>query len=133
MTRMPKLSKMEWNYKDELHATAQQAMKDSIPETTWYFYDGKGIRVRKVTERQDGTSRMRERVYLGDFEVFRKFTVDESTALERQTLHVMDCNKRIDLVETCTQSIEPQVPRQLIPYQFTNQIQSVSLELDNKA
>jgi YD repeat-containing protein len=72
MTSMPHLTLMQWNYKDELSATSRQAVNDTpppekVPETTFYVYDASGERVRKVTERQNGT-RKNERIYLGGFE-----------------------------------------------------------------
>ena len=69
---------MQWNYKDELSATARQVVNDTPPpntvsETTFYVYDASGERVRKVTERQNGQTRKQERIYLGGFELYREF------------------------------------------------------------
>ena len=74
-----------------------------MPETTFYVYDASGQRVRKVTERQNG-SRKAERIYLGGFEIYREFNGNGTDiALERETLHIMDDKQRIALVETRTQ------------------------------
>ena len=47
------------------------------PETTYYVYDAAGQRVRKVTERQTAPgatpTRMKERIYLGGFEIYREY------------------------------------------------------------
>ncbi len=134
MTSMPHLTLMQWDFKDQLSATSRQAVNASpppnkVPETTYYVYDGGGERVRKVTERQNG-SRKAERVYLGGFEIYREFDgggVDN--ALKRETLHVMDGKLRIALVETRTQGNDGS-PLQLIRYQFGNHLGSASLELD---
>ena len=49
--------------------------------------------------------------------------------LERETLHVMDDQQRIALVETRTQGDDGS-PAQLIRYQLGNHLGSASLELD---
>ena len=109
-----------------VNATPPQA---AVPETTYYVYDGSGQRVRKVTERQNGT-RKNERLYLGGFEIYRDYDGSGvSIALERQTLHIMDDKQRVALVETRTQGNDGSSP-QLIRYQFGNHLGSASLELD---
>ncbi len=60
MTSMPHLTLMQWDFKDQLSATSRQAVNantppDKVPETTFYVYDAGGQRVRKVTERQNGS------------------------------------------------------------------------------
>jgi hypothetical protein len=138
MTRMPHLPLMRWDFKDQLQATAQQVVNNGgTPETTYYVYDSAGQRVRKVTERQaaagDTPTRMKERIYLGGFELYREYAGDGQTVtLERETLHIMDDKQRIALVETRTQGNDP-APPQLIRYQFGNHLGSASLELDEQA
>ena len=110
MMRMNHLPLMQWDYRDQLQATAQQVINNGVPETTWYVYDASGQRVRKVTESavtaQDTANgkkpkRMKERIYLGGFEVYREYENDgETVKLERETLHIMDDKQRIALVET---------------------------------
>ena len=133
MTGMPHLSLMSWNYLDRLEATAQQVVNSGSPETTYYVYDAGGQRVRKVTERQaaEGATptRMKERLYLGGFEIYREYAAGGVTDLERETLHVMDGRQRIALVETRTQG-EDGSPAQLARYQLGNHLGSASLELD---
>jgi RHS repeat-associated protein len=103
-----------------------------IGEKTYYVYDAGGQRVRKTTETQNG-ARKDERLYLGGFEVFRKYNGNGQTVtLERETLHIMDDKERIALVETRTQGNDSS-PLQLIRYQFGNHLGSVSLELDKSA
>ncbi len=137
MTSMPHLTLMQWDFKDQLSATSRQAVNatpppDKVPETTYYVYDAGGQRVRKVTERQNGT-RKAERIYLGGFEIYREFDGNGTDiALERETLHIMDDKQRIALVETRTQGNDGSPP-QLIRYQFGNHLGSASLELDDKA
>ena len=77
MTRMPHLTAMEWDFKDQLHVTQQQVVNDGVGERTYYVYDAAGQRVRKVTERAalNGSDprKKEERIYFAGFEVYRKF------------------------------------------------------------
>jgi RHS repeat-associated protein len=137
ITSMSHLTLMQWDFKDQLSATSRQAVNatpppDRVPETTFYIYDAGGQRVRKVTERQNGT-RKAERIYLGGFEIYREF--DGSGAgitFERETLHVMDDKKRIALVETKTKGHDDSPP-QLVRYEVGNHLGSTSLELNDRA
>ena len=70
---------------------------------------------------------------MGNFEVFRKRNGSEVVTLERETLHIMDDQHRIALVETRTQGNNDPTPEQLIRYQFSNHLGSASLELDDQA
>ncbi|WAI00935.1 SpvB/TcaC N-terminal domain-containing protein [Methanogenium organophilum] len=137
MVRMPHLggglpgANMHWDYKDQLRQTDLGG-----GGTAFYAYDTSGQRVRKVWEKAPGLTV--ERVYLGDFEIFRRHDgpIGANTAtLERETLHVMDDKQRIALVETRTLDTadNDRAPRQLIRYQFGNHLGSASLELDEQA
>lgn len=142
ITSMPHLPLMQWDYRDQLQATAQQVVTDGTPETTWYVYDSGGQRVRKVTARaltavdvaaRRTPTRMKERIYLGGFEIYREYASHgTSVALERETLHIMDDKRRIALVETKTiDAASPAfIPTPLICYQISNHLGSSSLELD---
>lgn len=133
MLRLPHLSVMHWNYRDQLQTTARQVVNNGNPETTRYVYDASGERVRKLTEQANGQLK-HERIYFGGFEIFRKYNVvDGSVKLERETLHIMDDSQRIALVETHTQGNQPVLATQLIRYQFGNHLGSASLELDHAA
>lgn len=102
-------------------------------ERTYYVYDSSGQRTRKVTERQQTGTRMKERLYIGGFEIYREYDATSNTVtLERDSLHVMDNKQRIALVETRTQGTDL-TPPQLIRYQFGNHLGSASLELDDLA
>jgi RHS repeat-associated protein len=105
-------------------------------ERTYYMYDATGQRVRKTTERQNGTVK-NERIYLGGFEIYREYNGSgTSITLERQTLHVMDDKRRVTLVETKT--IDNGAPPNSLPssvtrYQYDNHLGSACLELDEAA
>ena len=137
MTRMSHLPLMQWDYRDQLQATAQQVVNNGTPETTWYVYDAAGQRVRKVTDNAapvgQTPSRKAERLYLGGFEIHREYSSNGGTVtLERETLHIMDDKQRIALVETRSQGNEPSL-RQLVRFQYGNHLGSASLELDDQA
>jgi RHS repeat-associated protein len=127
MTSMPHLSQMEWDFEDQLH----HVKKGNV--MAYYVYDAAGERVRKVVEKNNGTL-IEERIYLGGFEVFRKCN-GSGIVLERETLHIMDDQQRIAMVETRTVDTQDvdRAPRQLVRYQFGNHLGSASLELDDQA
>ncbi|KAK6529747.1 hypothetical protein TWF281_008909 [Arthrobotrys megalospora] len=138
MTAMPALSFMQWDFKDQLQATTKQIITNGgTPETTYYVYDNNGQRVRKITDRQAAPgqtpTRMKERMYLGPFELYREYGNDGTTvSLERETYEIMDDKQRIAMVETRTVGTDPG-QAQLIRYQFSNHLSSSTLELDDTA
>jgi len=134
MVRMPHLGGLHpapnaaWDFRDQL-----QMVDLGGGGTAFYVYDAAGQRVRKVWEKS--ANRIEERLYLGGFEIFRRRDGAGATTLERETLHVMDDQARIALVETRTRdtsSTDP-APPQLIRLQFGNHLGSASLELDDAA
>ena len=127
--RMPQLPTMDWDFKDQLHATQQQVVDNSAGEKTYYVYDGSGQRLRKITELQNGTKK-KERMYFAGFEVYREYDANGATSLERETLHVLDDKRPIARVETRTQGNDAS-PYQVTRYQFSNHLESASLELDD--
>ena len=134
MTSMPNLPVMRWTFLDQLQASSKQVFNGGAPETTYYVYDAAGQRVRKVTERMaavgETPTRMKERIYLGGFELYREYSADGATAtLERETLHVMDDQQRIAMVETRSLGDDGTADR-LTRYQFSNHLGSASLELN---
>jgi RHS repeat-associated protein len=134
VTRMPHLPNLDWDFKDQLHATRQQVTDTGRGETTYYVYDSSGQRLRKVTERASG-SRKHERIYLGSFEIYRKYDSVGIPTLERETLQVMDDKRRIALVESKTINGDGFVakPTPLLRLQFDNHLKSSALELDEAA
>jgi RHS repeat-associated protein len=113
---------MIWDYKDQFRQVDLGG-----GGTAWYVYDSAGQRVRKVIHRANGT-RKEERIYVGGYEVYRAYDGDgQSVDLERETLHVMDDQKRIAIVETKS---APAIGPPLIRYQLGNHLGSGSMELD---
>jgi RHS repeat-associated protein len=144
MVRMPHLPVMTWDEQDRLQSTTGQAVNavpagipGAVPELTYYAYDCEGERLRKVTERQVSAdqaakggvpTRRKERIYLGPVEVYREYDTDGVTpTLQRETVHVMDGERRVAIVETS--GTDPG-SAQLTRYQYANHLESASLELD---
>ncbi|KFZ01485.1 hypothetical protein V500_00751 [Pseudogymnoascus sp. VKM F-4518 (FW-2643)] len=137
ITSMSKLPVMEWNSKNELSKSARQVTcEESTPNMTYYRYDARGQRVRNVVERHAkcrGTpTALKERVYMGSFERFRKFATNHSITLERETLQLGDEETSFVLAETRTLG-EDKGLKEMIRYQYGNHINSVSIELGQDA
>jgi RHS repeat-associated protein len=137
MVRMPHLgsgtpgSNLQWDYKDRLRQTDLGGGGGAF-----YVYDASGRRVRKVWEKAPGLTE--ERIYIGDFEVFRRHAgpIGVNTAtLERETLHAMEDRQRLALVElrTLDAAGNDPAPARLLRYQAGNHLGSACLELDDKA
>jgi len=126
MTSMPHLREMDSDFNDQL-----KKVNLGDGGLVHYVYDASGQRVRKVHEHG---ALVDERIYLGNFEIYRKYN-GNGVKLERETLHIMDDKQRIALVETRTFDLGGNeiAPRQLIRYQLNNHLGSTSLELDDHA
>lgn len=142
MASMPQLQAMQWNYKEELLMTRRQAVNASDAdgvlhqgERTYYVYDAGGQRVRKTTESGAGV-KIKERFYVGSFELYREYDGAGNAMLARESLHIMDDKKLVALVETKTvDSMAPpgSLPSTTTRYQLSNYLGSASLELDETA
>jgi RHS repeat-associated protein len=135
MTSMPHLTLMQSNFHDYLSVTSRQVVNETpppstVPEKTYYVYDAAGQRARKITETQTG-ARGKQRIYIGEFEVYREYGVG-TVRLERESLHVMDDQQRVLLIETQTVKDQAPVanPQPVVRYQLDNHLGSVCLELD---
>ena len=121
MSEMPHLDDMRWNASNELYFIKRGS------NLTSYQYSG-GQRIRKYTDK--GIVK-EERIYLGSFEIYRKFE-GSSLKVERQTVHVNDDSGRIAMLEKRTFGTDPS-PASLVRYIYSNHLQSASLELDENA
>jgi RHS repeat-associated protein len=132
--KMPHLTKMEWDWKDQLSATARQRVAEGEPETTYYRYDGAGQRVVKATYSEAGAIVAR-RVYLGGYELYREYGPQGEVTLERQSVQMSDGRVRIALVETAPVEDSKNVvePSALQRYQLGNHLGSAVIELDSNA
>ena len=114
MTKMPHLSTILWNEKDEMTSATNGTF------VSYYNYDVQGNRSRKVVVKDNVTE---TRYYVGGFEVFRKET-SNVLDFERKTLNISDDEKVFVRVETSTNTTN-------IRYQYDNHLGSACLELDN--
>ncbi len=136
ITGMPHLSKMSWDYKDQLRFTAKQRTNgDLVPAGTWYVYDSKGNRLRKVSEgavKGDGLPRKRkEQIYLDGFEIYREYKGDVSCpSLEKQTLEIRDEKEVLALWEKRNTGTDTDSQR-LLRYLMKDHLGSVTLELSD--
>ncbi|UJB21397.1 SpvB/TcaC N-terminal domain-containing protein [Lysobacter gummosus] len=143
MLDAPHLQAMQWDYRDQFQWAQRQKINEQDVhgverqgERTWYIYSASGQRLRKVTELTNSGGMKDERVYLGEYEVFRSYEGAANARLvklERETLHVMDDKQTVALVEVRTLGGEEGIQKQLIRYQFGNQVGSSSLEMDEQA
>jgi RHS repeat-associated protein len=126
-TSMSHLPGLSWDYADRL-----QAADLGGGGMVYYVYDQGGERIRKVVERNGGLKE--ERLYLGTCEVFKR-TVNGTLDLTRETLHLMDDEKRIAMVDTLLidNGNTLATPTQTIRYQLDNHLGSATLELDQAA
>jgi RHS repeat-associated protein len=127
ITAMPHLASVSWDFTDRL-----QRVDLGGGGTAYYVYDMSGARVRKVIERNGGIKE--DRLYLGECEVFRR-TTNGAPELERQSLHVMDDERRIARVDTLLVENGAALaqPTQTQRYQLDNHLGSATLELDHAA
>jgi RHS repeat-associated protein len=134
MTRVPHLGgahpapNLEWDQRDQLRRAELGG-----GGSAYFTYDATGRRVRKVWEKT--ATLIEERFYFGMFEIFRRRNAAGTVALERETLHVMDDQRRVASVESRTMDAagDDPGPAQLIRYQFGNHLGSAMLELDAEA
>jgi len=135
---LPWLTGFGWDYRDQLawSSTQRATRADARPRTTYYVYDPTGERVRKVTDDYtDDDKALRpaaERVYLGDFELYRTFDTDGKQKLLRSTVHVLDGEQRVALIERrLTGEDSAAVDPLVIRYQHANHLGSATVELDH--
>jgi RHS repeat-associated protein len=128
MTQMPHLPVMAWTFKNEL----QQVTLPGTGGSATYVYDAAGQRVRKVWAH----GVIEERIYLGGYERYRRWSGSGALQTQRYSLHIMDGAQRICLVETTTVDTSlpaSELPATTIRYQLGNHLGSAVLELDENA
>lgn len=104
---------------------------------TYYVYDWRGDRVRKVVESEASPQsrpepfKMQERIYIGDYEVFRKYNAtDEKPIVERTTFYAT--TEYGHMADICSRTIgsDDGVPRQT-RFQLHNHLGTATIELDD--
>ncbi|RYE25479.1 MAG: hypothetical protein EOP51_03990 [Sphingobacteriales bacterium] len=122
LATMPHLSLMGWNALNQLYRTTNGTTNNHNQ------YSG-GQRVRKVVEKTGSIKE--ERLYIGNYEVYRKYT-GATLNVERITVNVNDDSGRIALYEKRTAGTDTSVAT-LQRYVYSNHISTATLELDNTA
>ena len=117
MTGMPHLVSTAWNVLNEMSSV-------STGTTTAYYQYSGGGRVRKYIKKTGGTE---VRLYLGNFEIYRKFDNSSSLILERTTLHT-----GVAIYEERTYGSDDS-PEHLARFSYSNHLGSAALELDESA
>jgi RHS repeat-associated protein len=125
-TAMPHLAAMRWDYADNLAHVDREGGGH-----VYFAYDAAGERVRKVYEH---SGFVEERVYLRGYEVYRRRRASEAQPVfERESLHVLDGEHRLALVETKTVDRDQPISAltAIVRYQLGNHLDSAVLELDD--
>jgi RHS repeat-associated protein len=121
LTALPNLPGIFWDFQGRL-----TRLDLGGGGSAWYQYDADGQRVRKVVVRQGGL--VEERIYLQGVELFTR-SQNGQAVLARGTLHVMDDQRRVALLDVVTLGDDGSPPL-AIRYQHDNHLGSAVLELD---
>ncbi len=128
MTTMPHLGPITYDHQNQMVAVDL----GSGGGNAYYTYDGGGLRIRRVIEHQGGL--VEERIYLGGLEIYRR-RMNGTPIFERQTVHVLDEQRRLALIELTT--LDTQTPanqgQRRVRYQYDDNISSARLETDENA
>ncbi len=127
MTRMPHLpGGLDWDHADRMKRAGKLGGGD-----TYFTYDGAGQRVRKVYVH---SGLVEERIYLGGYELYRQRAAAPGAPIdeERQTLHVMDDQRRVAMAETktVTDRVPDAAPTTRWRFELDNHLGSAMLEVD---
>ena len=128
MVTMPHLAEMGWDHADRL-VHVDRAGGGRV----YFTYDAGGERVRKIYEH---SGLVEERIYLGGYEIYRKRRRGAAELeVERETLHVMDGQRRIALVEakTIDAAVAAFEPQGRVRFQLDDHLGSALMELDGSA
>jgi len=133
---------MNWNFKEELVTSARQAVSGGTdPETTYYQYDSRGKRLRKITENSGTTGSTHTlksyRIYIEGYEYAQTFSTGTTTT--ESTLSLIDTStplsagsgQRFVMFENVTTVTSTTTTvYNLIQYQHPNHQGSCCLETD---
>jgi RHS repeat-associated protein len=129
---------LSWDFKDEFVSYVQQIVGGGTGQTTYYNYDSSGNRTRKVSVgAAPGGGKpalLSERLYLGNYEIYRTYDNTGKISLQRESLHLMDDESRIVLIDNKTLDTENTDSTKLNTYypryQYGNHLNSAIYELD---
>jgi RHS repeat-associated protein len=139
-TQLENIASLDWNYRDNISKAVVIERTSDPDDAEYYVYDSQGNRVRKIKEtyKGGGVTEVEEKIYLGGVEIKRIYQ-NETTLLERTSLHVMDDQKRLAIAHNWSQDDQlrelnntSELNTNKIRYQFENHLGSASLELDTQ-
>jgi RHS repeat-associated protein len=138
LVRAWNLERLDWDLKGQLSASAVQrtTIGGTTPETTYYAYDASGRRFRKITEPLTiggaAASPLYERIYVGDFELYRAYGAGGD--VEREFLRLGDDRQTVAIVETPTRQLpSPNPSPRVFRYQIADHLGSIGVALDEHA
>src|SRR5262249_54622643 len=100
----------------------------------YYQYDAGKQRTRKRIENQNGLGGYWERIYLGGYEIYRRFNAAGGAPVEEiETLHLFVGDQRVLLVDDVITAPRAAQVQTLFRYQYSNHLGSSVLELDDQA
>ncbi|KAK6515919.1 hypothetical protein TWF281_004511 [Arthrobotrys megalospora] len=125
ITSLPGYSQLGWDHENQLRSSVRQIYHEGVPQKTWYTYDYRGVRVRKVTDRaakeNELIRKLQETTYVGNHIIYQVFDGDGLHAKTRtDSSEIDDDAGRFAVVEQRSDS-DP-----LIRFQVNS-----SLELDD--
>jgi len=122
MVQMPHLHALDYNMSNQMcHIT-------SATTETYYQYSG-GQRVRKYLDKGHGNTE--ERIYFGNYEVYRKYSGSSTPDIERTTIHVFDEMGRVAMIELLNPAYGSDgSASSLKRFVYSNHLQSAILELN---
>jgi RHS repeat-associated protein len=109
----------------------------------YYQYDSGKQRTRKRIENQNNLGGYWERIYLGGYELYRRYNGNGKTVVEEiETHHLSDADQRVLIVDDVITASDVAHPRPdgqsvakqtLFRYQYTNHLGSACIETDDSA
>ncbi len=103
--------------------------------TAFYQYDASRQRTRKRIEKQNNSNGYWERIYLGGYELYRRYSAANSaTPVEEiESHHLFAGEQRVLLVDDVITASDTASPQTLFRYQYVNHLGSACLELDDQS
>ncbi|NOT40303.1 MAG: hypothetical protein HOP13_07410 [Alphaproteobacteria bacterium] len=120
---------LTWDHADRLH----EAALPTAGQRELYAYDGSGERVLKRTAKG---AIVELRIYLSRFfEIYRVLDAAGAKSHERTTLHVIDGESRVTMMETATlkSGVAPAQPSPVLRYEIGDHLGSAQIELTDSA
>ncbi|WP_135079062.1 SpvB/TcaC N-terminal domain-containing protein [Terasakiella sp. SH-1] len=134
--------KLDYNCCNNLVSATVIERDNAVNDAEYYVYDSDELRTRKVNEKMMVAAvSIEEKIYLGNFEIKRRKKRDAvgetATTLERHTLRVMDGDKCVAIIHRWVKDDKKvetsDLTKRKLRFQMDNHLNSVSLELDEKA